>query len=155
LLLLLISISSCSDVSLGEYTTKSQQEAEIKRILIQYQDAKGRFDLERFLACLDDRGLYHFAGGMMVSKEKLKASLPAFWAKLQSDDPMLYPMGRESMNGDYLPSGRLVNPKIEINDGAAEVELTFTVGWWKTKHFISMVRLNGRWLINRLDWESG
>lgn len=146
---------SCSNTSLKEYASENQQETEIVKILIQYQDAKNNFDLEKYLACLHNQGKYYFGGGQMVSKEELKKLLPNFWTRLQSGDRTFYPMSRESLNGNYFQSGEFINPQIVITQDTADVTVTFTKDGWRLKHYISMVRENNQWLIKRLDWETG
>ncbi len=142
------------DVQLTEYRPKSKAEGEIIALINAYQDAKNRQDINRFMACLDEQGRFSYKGAVMVSKERLRAFLPDFWKTLQSPDRIVaYPLSHEFVTGDYYLSGRLVNPMIAINGSSADVTVTFTSGWWRQKHFISMQRVNDRWLINLLDWE--
>ena len=58
---------SCSGPSLEEYVPKNSEEMKILSLLIDYQDAKINCDLDQLLACLHERGLYHFGRGFMVS----------------------------------------------------------------------------------------
>jgi hypothetical protein len=142
------------DVQLKEYLPKNMVEGELVALLIEYQDAKNRFDLYRFLACLHEHGRFSYKGAAMVSKETLRASLPGFWRILQSPNRIiLYPLSHEFVTGDYYLSGRLVNPRISINGSNAEATVTFTSGWWRQKHYISMQRVNDQWLITLLEWE--
>jgi len=144
---------SCSSPSLIEYVPKNQKEKSIIRILIQYEDAKNNYDLDRFFACLHERGLYNFAGGVMVSKEELRRLLPAFWFELKSNNPLIYPIGRESMSGNYIRTIRFFNPQIITNEDTANVTLTFIYLGWRRRHYVSMLRENDQWLITKLDWE--
>jgi len=142
------------DVQLTEYRPKSKVEGEIVALLIEYQDAKNRQDLNRFLSCLDEQGRFSYRGAAMVSKGGLRTSLPGFWKTLQSPNRfVVYPLVHEFVTGDYYLSGRLVNPRIYINESSVDVTVTFASGWWRQKHFISMQRVNDRWMITMLDWE--
>ncbi len=142
------------EVDLADYQPKNKVEGEIIALLIEYQDAKNRLDLNRFLACLDEQGRFSYMGAAMVSKGRLRASLPAFWKTLQSPNRIvLYPLSHEFVTGDYYLSGRLVNPRISSNGFSADVTVTFASGWWRQKHFISMKCVNDRWMITLLDWE--
>jgi len=142
------------DVQLTDYRPKNMVEGEIVTLLIEYQDAKNRLDLNRFLACLHEQGRFSFRGTAMVSKGRLRKSLTAFWKTLQSPNRLvLYPLSHEFVTGDYYLSGRLINPRISINGSSADVTVTFASGWWRQKHFISMQRVDDRWMITLLDWE--
>ena len=152
--LILLLTLSCSGSSLTEYVPKNQEEKKIILLLIQYQDAKISCDLDQFLACLHKKGKYHFGRGVMVSKKELKKSLPAFCSSLQSGNRAFYPMNREMITGNYIRTGRFFNPQIVINQETAEVTMTFMKWGWRLRHYISMLRENGQWLINRLDWET-
>ena len=145
---------SCSGPSLEEYFPKSQEEKKIISLLIQYQDAKINCDLDQFLSCLHENGVFHFGSGFMLSKNELKKSLPSFWAGLKSGSTEFYPMNREMITGNYILTGRFFNPIISINKDSADVILTFRKYGWRLRHFISMIKENDRWLISRLDWET-
>ncbi len=145
---------SCSSPSLKEYVPRNQGEKKIVSLLIQYQDAKINCDLDRYLACLHEKGKYHFGRGSMVSKNDLKKSLPDFWSELKSGNPAFYPMNREMVTGNFIRTGRFINPKIVIHQDTAEVTMTFTKLGWRLRHYISMRRENDQWLITRLDWET-
>ena len=142
------------EVELTDYQPKNKVEGEIVALLIEYQDAKNRLDLDRFMACLDEQGRFSYMGAAMVSKKRLRTSLPSFWKTLQSPNRIvLYPLSHEFVTGDYYLSGRLVNPRISNNGCSADVTVTFASGWWRQKHYISMHRVNDRWMITLLDWE--
>lgn len=142
------------DVQLTDYLPKNKVEGEIVALLIEYQDAKNQLDLTRFLACLYEQGRFSYRGAAMVSKGRLRTSLPDFWKTLQSPNRIVvYPLSHEFVTGDYYLSGRLVNPRIFINGSSVDVTVTFTSGWWRQKHFLSMQRVNDRWMITLLDWE--
>ncbi|RLC04363.1 MAG: hypothetical protein DRI57_28345, partial [Deltaproteobacteria bacterium] len=120
-LMILMSAFSCSeDTSLTEYVPENQDEREIRSLLIQYQDAKNRSDLEQFLACLHDQGRYSFRGGAMISKGRLKKLFPGFWAELKSGNPAIYPITHECVTGDHFLSGRLMNPQITVSGNTAK-----------------------------------
>lgn len=156
LVLFALTLDGClpGDVQLTEYQPKNMVEGEIVALLIEYQDAKNRFDLSRFLACLHGQGRFSYKGAAMVSKETLRASLPGFWRTLQSPNRIiLYPLSHEFVTGDYYLSGRLVNPRISINGSSAIATVTFTSGWWRQKHYISMQRVNDQWVVTLLEWE--
>ena len=146
---------SCTDeIPLADYKARNAAERKILFVLIRYQEAKNQFNLKKFLACLHEAGEYSYKGAAMVSKEKLKASLPGFWATLNSQDrSVLYPLSHEFVTGDFYPSGRLTNPQMTVHGDTAAVTVTFASGWWRQKHYISMVRVDHRWQIIRLEWE--
>jgi hypothetical protein len=122
-------------------------------VLIRYQDAKVSCDLNQYLACRHDKGAYHFGRGYKVSKEKLKKTLPAFWAVLQSGNRLAYPMNREMITGNYIITGRFYNPEITVAQDTADVTMTFMKWGWRLRHYVSLRKENDQWLINRLDWE--
>ena len=153
LLIITLSISRSGPL-LEEYLPKNQEEKKIILLLIQYQDAKIYCDLDQFLACLYEKGNFHFGRGFMLSKKELKESLPSFWAGLQSGSPEFYPMNREMITGNYILTGRFFNPQIVINQESAEVIMTFMKWGWRLRHYISMIKQNDQWLITRLDWET-
>lgn len=148
-------ISSCGDASITTYTPKNQDEGEIISLLIQYHDAKNRFDLEKLLSCLDDQGEFSFECGLMVSKTKLKNLLPIFWAELGSGNPAAIPLVHECINGNYYTSGELNNAEIEIKNGKAEVTVVFTKGVCRVPFYLSMRQNKDRWLITRTEWGDG
>lgn len=155
LLLLIITVNiSCSKPSLEEYIPKNENEKKIISLLIRYQDAKINCDLEKYLACLHDRGTFYFGRGALLSKNELRESLPVFWDGLKSGSREFYPMNRELITGDYILTGKFYNPQIVINDGSAEVVTTFMKWGWKSGLHLSMVEENGRWLITKTDWET-
>ncbi len=153
LMILTLAFSCSEDILLEQYVPQNQREREIRSLLIRYQDAKNRFDLEQFIACLHDQGLYSFRSGAMISKEKLKELLPDFWAALKAGNSEIYPITHECFTGDHFLSGQLMNPKIAIRGDTAKVTTMYTSGWWRQPHYISLVRDNGRWLIKHLDWK--
>ena len=151
--LILLSTLSCYGPSLTEYVPLNEEEKKIMSLLIQYQDAKTNCNLEKFLACLHEKGKYQFGRGSMVSKIELKRLLPGFWSELQSGNPAFYPINREMMTGNYIRTGRFLKPQITINRDTAEITMTFTKLGWRLKHYISMFREDDQWLINRLAWD--
>ena len=154
LTLLIVSMSiACSEISLSEYQARNRIEEEIKTVLLAYLDAKQRFDIERYLACLHDRGRFHFECGRRLSKGELGQLLPKFWDDMRSGNPAFYPINRECMTGDYFDYGRYVDPRMDIDGCRARVALRFTVGWWGLEHTVSLVKENERWMINGLDWD--
>ncbi|MCP4686771.1 MAG: hypothetical protein GY859_01905 [Desulfobacterales bacterium] len=152
LLMILMLAVSCSDTPLKEYTCMNQEEKEILALLIENEDARNSFDVERYFATLHDNGQYHFACRVMLSKEELRKSLPQFWDRLRAGDLQVYPMCRENLTGNYFLKGRLYNPEIEIERDAARIKLTYSSWGFRLIRYIHARRDNDRWLINRLDW---
>ncbi len=144
---------ACSGTSLKAYPVKSQAEKAIIAVLTRYEAAKNRFDIEGYLAVLHPAGRYMLGGDAMVSKKRLAEHLPVFWEKLRSYDPNFFPITRESVNGNFFESGWFVNPKIRIAGDTAHVTMTFSKGFWHLDHLVSLRREEGRWWIDRLDWE--
>jgi len=143
---------SCGDSSIVAYEPKNQEESEIISLLIEYKEAKYHFDMEKLLPLLHDRGEFTFQCGQRVSKAKLKAMLPGFWAKLRSGDSAIIPLVHECINGDYYESGAFNNPEIEVNDDTARANVLFTNGVCRVLLYFSMRRENDRWLITRTEW---
>lgn len=146
---------ACTGTPLDEYAAKNREEAIVLSLLMEYQDARAAFDLERYLACLHENGTYHHACRVMVSKTRLRQLLPQFWADLQTGDRKFFPMSRENLSGNYFVDFRLVDPKITLHRDRAAVTATYVNRGWRLKHYITMIRENGYWRINRLDWETG
>ena len=142
----------CSRTDLADYQSDNRSEAEIKAVLLEHLKAKRQFDIERYLAGLHEDGRYHFECGRLLSKADIGDLLPKFWDHMQSGDPSFYPINRECITGDYFDYGRYVDPRMEISGESARVTLSFTVGWWSQEHYVSLVKVNERWMINRLDW---
>ena len=145
---------SCSRSPLTEHVPKNPEEKKIIDLLIRYQDAKINCNLERFMACLHEQGLYQLAGGSLISKNELKGRLPLFWAGLQSGSPAIYPINREMITGDYFRTGRFYDSQIVINGDTAHATVTFVKWGWHLDHYITMRREKDGWLILRLDWET-
>ncbi len=150
---LLSIMAGCNGTPLADYQSHSKSEAEIKAVLLEYLDAKRKFDIQRYLASLHAEGLYHFECGRMLSKAELGQLLPKFWADLQFGNPAFYPINRECITGDYFDTGRYVDPRMDVDGDTARVALKFTVGWWGLEHYVTLVRKDRAWLISRLDWE--
>ena len=154
ILLILFSCAlSCSGTPLTAYAPGNQDEKKIITLLLAYEDAKINCDLDRYLACLHEKGTFHFGRGYMVSKEQLRQYLPAFWAGLQSGSRIVYPMNREMITGNYVLTGRFYNPNIRIEHNTADVTMTFMKWGWPLRHFVSLHKEDDQWLITRLDWE--
>ena len=151
---LLIVVLACYGPSLETYTPANPDEAAIVSLLIQYQEAKVACDLEQYLDCLHEEGRYHFGRGIMATKAQLAEDLPGFWAGLKSGKRHFYPMNREMITGNYVRTGRLVGPEIDIRNGTAKVTVSFTKRGWRLRHYITLVKEKGRWWITRLDWET-
>ena len=154
-IILHIFIVACSNTPLKDYEPKDPEEAAITALLIQYQDARTHFDLNRYLSCLHDQGVYHHASSIMVSKQELSDLLPEYWAQLKRGNRLFFPMCRENLSGNYFVDFDLVDPNITINQNTATVTVTYVNTGWRLKHYISLVKEHGRWLISRLDWETG
>lgn len=152
LIITAVVVSSCCDASIETYEPKNQVEKEIISVLIQYQDAKNHFDIERFLSLLHDNGEFTFQCGRMVNKAILKEQFPGFWADIQSGNAAVFPIVHECINGDYYQSGELNNPQIEINGDTAEATVLFTNGVCRVDLYFSMLREKDRWLITRTEW---
>ena len=148
-------ICACANTSLEDYVPNNQAEADIVALLIRYQNARKNFDLESYLDCLHDQGVFHYASRIMVSKQQLSALLPEFWMQLQKGSRSFFPMCRENLSGNYFVSFRLANPKIIISQTTAEAVVTYVNTGWRLKHYISLIKENNQWLIIRLDWETG
>lgn len=155
IILIAICVGACSNTPLKEYVPSGPEEAEIITLLIQYQEARIQFDLDRYLRCLHDRGAYHYASRIMVSKKELAELLPDFWAQLQKGSRSFYPMCRENLSGNYFVDFDLVNPSIIVHQNKADVTVTYVNTGWRLEHYISLVKEHDRWLINRLDWATG
>jgi hypothetical protein len=140
------------DLPLEKYEPGSQDEHEIVSVLIGYQEARNRFDLERLLPLLHEKGEYSFQCGMMVSKSKLKKMLPGFWAEITSGNSAIIPLVHECINGDYYHTGKLNNPRIEIDNDKASATVLFTKGVCRVPLYVALCRENDRWLITRTEW---
>ena len=152
-MLLIITTCACGEISLSEYPPETRAEKEIIAVIGQYWDAKREQNLDRLMACLHDQGQYNFECRQMVSKPKLKASLPEFWQRLQSGGRLAFPMTHECLNGDYLPSAELTDPKISVNGNIAQARVYYTSMIYKRRCYFSLLKENGTWLINRLAYE--
>ncbi len=152
-LLMVIALAvSCFDSPIEKYEPKSQDEREIVSLLIQYQDARNHFDVERFLSFLHEQGQFSFQCGRMVSKDTLIEELPGFWAEVKSGNPGIIPITHECINGDYSKSGELSNPEIEINNDSAKATLMFSKGFLRLLQHFTLLRENDQWLIVRTAW---
>jgi hypothetical protein len=143
---------SCGDTPLSQYTPRSTDEKQIVSALMQYQDARNRFDLERLLSLLHEKGEFTFQCGMQVSKNRLKEMLPGFWEELKSGDSAVIPLVHECINGDYYHTGRLNNPQVEIHNDTALATALFTKGVCRVLLNVALLREDGRWLITRTEW---
>jgi hypothetical protein len=146
---------SCTNTPLNEYIPKDSDEAEIVLLLIRYQNARINFDLERYLGCLHEDGVYHHASRVMVTKKELSFLLPDFWTQLQKGDRIFFPMCRENLSGNYFVGFKLTNPEIRVNLHTADVTVTYVNKGWRQKHYIYLEKENNRWFIKGLDWETG
>ncbi len=152
LITIALAISCGCDSSIAIYESDNLHEKEIISILIQYQDAKNNFDIEKLLSLLHDKGIFTFQCGRMVTKAVLEEELPGFWADIQSGNAAVFPIVHECINGDYYKSGELNNPQIEINNNTAEVTVLFTKSVCRVQLYLSMHHENDRWLIIRTEW---
>jgi hypothetical protein len=152
LIIILMVFSSCCDSLIEEYKPNNQDEREILSLLIQYQDAKNHFDIERYLSFFHDKGLFTFQCGRMVKKSVLEEELPAFWNDIQSGNAAVFPIVHECINGDYFKSGELNNLQLEINHDTAQATVLYTKGVCRVELYFSMQRENDRWLITRTEW---
>ncbi len=152
LLIITLAISSCFDTPIANYEPKNEDEREIISVLIQYQDAKNHFDIEKFLFFLHDKGQFSFQCGRMVSKNILKEELPGFWAEVKSGNPGIIPITHECVNGDYYKSGELNNPHIEVNNDSAKATVSFSKGVLRLLQHFTLLREDDQWLIIRTEW---
>ena len=148
-------MAACTNTPLKDYVPKSTEEAQIVTLLIRYQEARIHFHVDRYLGCLHERGVYHHASRVMVTKQELTKLLPVFWDQLQQGNRSFFPMCRENLSGNYFVHFHLVNPRITVNQDTAEVVVTYVNTGWRLRHYISLVKEHNRWWINRLDWETG
>lgn len=154
-LCIFIILCACSNTPIEDYLPKNQEEKDIVALLVQYQEARKHFHLEQYLGCLHEQGIYHHASRVMLSKKALAARLPGFWAELQKGNRLFFPMCRENLSGNYFVGFRLVNPTIYIDRNTATVTAIYVNTGWRIRHYISLIKENNRWWINRLDWETG
>ena len=145
---------SCSGKALTEYLPRNEDEADIIALLIEYERARKSFDLQGYLNCLHEKGLYHHAGRVMISKQKLADLLPEFWDGLRGGKRLFFPMCRESINGNWLVGFRIVDPHIKISGNTADVETMYLNTVWRQMHYIPLIKENSVWRISRLDWET-
>ena len=150
-----------SGTPLNRYTPKDIEEEKIIALIKAFHKARTELDVESYLACLDHGGRYMFSGHEMVSKQKLAALLPGFWAALKADSTRtsnahIMPICRENLNGNFF-DGDLYNPVIVIDDTNARVTVRFQthVVRWRSHLFISLKKTDGEWLINRFEWAIG
>lgn len=143
-----------SEKALSDYRPGNQEESEIVAFLMKYENTRRKFNLQGYLACLHDKGIYHHAGGVMVSKQKLAESLPGFWEGLRKGSREFFPMCRESLNGNWFVGFHIFSPIIELDGNEAKVTVTYSNAGWRIKHFIHLLKENNAWLITLLDWET-
>lgn len=151
LLFTFVIVCSC-DSPIEKYIPQDRDEKEILSVLIQYQDAKNRFDLDTFLSFLHENGEFSYQCGVMVSKAKLKKLLPGYWTEIMSGNSAAFSLVHECINGDSYKSGKLNNLQIEIRNDQAQVTALFTKGFTRVLQYFSMTRENDRWLITRTEW---
>ncbi len=150
-----IILSACSNTPIEDYLPKDQEEKNIMALLVRYQEARKHFHLEQYLGCLHEQGSDPHASRVMLSKKALAEQLPGFWAELQKGNRLFFPMCRENLSGNYFVGFHLVNPTIHIDHNTATVTATYVNTGWRIRHYIYLIKENNRWLINRLDWETG
>ena len=135
-----IAICAFANTSLEQYVYQNKEEEKIIALLIHYQEARKNFDLESYLGCLHDRGTYHYASRVMVSKQKLSELLPEFWIQLNKGDRAFFPMCRENISGNYFVGFQLVNPKIKIDRNTASATVVYVNAGWRQRHYIFLVK---------------
>ncbi len=145
-------IFSCGGTSIAQYEPKNQDERIIISLLIQYQEAKNNFDVQKLLSFLHDKGKFSFACGRMVSKTRLMELLPELWVAVRSGNSAVIPIVHECINGDYYKSGELSNPQIQFGKDTAEVTVAYANGFCRLPLYFSMCREKGQWLITRTEW---
>lgn len=144
----------CTNIGLNGYTPKTDDEKQIISLLKEYQTAKNLHDIERLLACLHEDGHFQFMGGSRVSKMILANWAPHVWSRFKAGQFPDHPINHEQITGDFFPTGRLMNPRITINNNVADIVVTYTTGgWWWQKHFITAINTGRGWKIMKLEWE--
>ena len=150
-----------SGTPLNRYIPKNVEEEKILSLIETFHRARTEFDVESYLACLDQHGRYMFSGHVMVSKDELIKLLPPFWDSLKTSsthasNAHIMPICRENLNGNFF-DGELYNPIIVIDDNNARVTLTFQtpVVRWRSHLFITLIKTKGAWLINGYEWAIG
>ncbi len=149
-------IGMYSGTPIDRYLPKNDDEIQIIALLTVFNKAKTNHDLESYLACLDNGGIFMFGGSIMVSKQELKQRLPIFWANRESGYILTRPSSREELNGNFF-AGILYDPVITITHDRAKAMVTFVtpIIRWRTKLFLEFHKQNGSWLISRFEWDMG
>ena len=145
-----------SGTPIDRYVSKSTDEAQIISLINTFHKSRTEYDLESYLACLNDNGSFMFGGGVMVSKNELEKLLPTFWADLESRDMIVRPFAHESQNGNFF-DGSLYDPVITVEKQKAQAAIQFKtpIIRWKTFLFIDLKKQNGSWQINKFEWDKG
>ncbi len=130
------------------YRARGEDEAALKRLFVTYIRARNNRAVDRFLSTLHKDCQYMVAKDLTVSKEKLRGMLPELW--MQNDDGNAAfgkCMAWECWNENYYRTGMLINPRFEIAEDRAFVQLKFHAGLFLDENFFHLVRENGRWQI--------
>lgn len=156
ILVALTLIGMYSGTRIDNYHPKSDDEIQIITLVTAFNLAKTNHDLESYLACLDNGGIFMFGGSLMVSKQELKQRLPMFWANRESGYLLTRPSSREELNGNFF-AGILYDPVLTITQNRAKAVVTFVtpIIRWHTKLFLEFHKQNGAWLISRFEWDMG
>ena len=145
-----------SGTRIDKYRSKNDDEIQIIALLTAFNKAKTNHDLESYLACLNNGGIFMFGGSIMVPKDYLKKQLPMFWANREFGYIITRPSSREELNGNFF-DGILYDPVITINHDRAKAVVTFVtpIIRWRTKLFLEFHKQNEAWLISRFEWDMG
>ena len=155
-IILIFLFSYFSGTSLHNYTPSSSDEEKIVALLIRFQNARQDFDINQYLSCLDENGMFMYSGHLMVDKKELSTLLPDFWKGLKENNAHYKPMCRENINGNFL-NGSFFDPIISIKNGTANATITFQtpIVRWRTLLFIDFKKEDGEWLITKFEWDMG
>jgi hypothetical protein len=144
-----LAIIYCCDAPIEQYESRSPAEKEIISLLVHFQNARNRFDLQCLLPLLHDKGEFTFQCGIMVSKNRLEEMLPSFWAELKWGNTAVIPLVHECINGDYYTTGTLHNPQITIHNDETRTTVLFAKGVCRVTLYVNMRREEDRWRIIR------
>jgi len=129
----IVALACSSGTRLQDYEPKSEQEKEIKSLLVEYAAARNNYDVQKMASYLSEDARIGFLDGRTFSKSEFASTFKArdfeAWGKY-----------------DFF------NPEIKINDNFAEVKMRFNESLLNTGVFrFQMNRQNGRWMITEYN----
>lgn len=128
--LLVYTILSCgTDTPLSEYAPSSDQEAAVKRVLLDFQDGVNRRDAKRVA------GLIHEDATLMLGRERNRLS--------KSDYLKILPQRLADQ-----PPIALGRPKMDMSGNASDVRIYMTRGDARTLITFHLMRDDHRWTIS-------